>query len=143
MARSRGRRNRREGKSEINIVPLLDVLLVLLLIFMATAPIITQSVEVDLPDATDSKAVSSDDNPPVIVEVSGVGQYTIVVDHQRMEQLPEQQVIAEATSLIQANPKTVFLIGGAKDVPYDEIIKALNMLHQAGVKSVGLMTQPI
>ncbi|ADW74733.1 MULTISPECIES: colicin uptake protein TolR [Rahnella] len=143
MARSRGRRNRREGKSEINIVPLLDVLLVLLLIFMATAPIITQSVEVDLPDATDSKTVSSDDNPPVIVEVSGVGQYTIVVDHQRMEQLPEQQVIAEATSRIQANPKTVFLIGGAKDVPYDEIIKALNMLHQAGVKSVGLMTQPI
>jgi len=143
MARSRGRRNRREGKSEINIVPLLDVLLVLLLIFMATAPIITQSVEVDLPDAADSKTVSSDDNPPVIVEVSGVGQYTIVVDHQRMEQLPEQQVVAEATSRIQANPKTVFLIGGAKDVPYDEIIKALNMLHQAGVKSVGLMTQPI
>ncbi len=143
MARSRGRRNRREGKSEINIVPLLDVLLVLLLIFMATAPIITQSVEVDLPDATDSKTVSSDDNPPVIVEVSGVGQYTIVVDHQRMEQVPEQQVIAEATSRIQTNPKTVFLIGGAKDVPYDEIIKALNMLHQAGVKSVGLMTQPI
>ncbi|MGP9434100.1 colicin uptake protein TolR [Ewingella sp. AOP8-B2-18] len=142
MARVRGR-HRRELKSEINIVPLLDVLLVLLLIFMATAPIITQSVEVDLPDATDSKTVSTDDNPPVIVEVSGVGQYTIVVDHQRMEQLPEQQVIAEATSRIQVNPKTVFLIGGAKDVPYDEIIKALNMLHQAGVKSVGLMTQPI
>src|SRR5471030_258413 len=98
MARVRGRRNRREGKSEINIVPLLDVLLVLLLIFMATAPIITQSVEVDLPDATDSKTVSSDDNPPVIVEVSGVGQYTIVVDHQRMEQLTEQQVVSEAAN---------------------------------------------
>ncbi len=142
MARVRGRK-RRELKSEINIVPLLDVLLVLLLVFMATAPIITQSVEVDLPDATDSKTVSTDDNPPVIVEVSGVGQYTIVIDHQRMEQLPEQQVIAEAAQRIQANPKTVFLIGGAKEVPYDEIIKALNLLHQAGVKSVGLMTQPI
>ncbi len=142
MARVRGRK-RRELKSEINIVPLLDVLLVLLLVFMATAPIITQSVEVDLPDATDSKTVSTDDNPPVIVEVSGVGQYTIVIDHQRMEQLPEQQVIAEASQRIQANPKTVFLIGGAKEVPYDEIIKALNLLHKAGVKSVGLMTQPI
>jgi biopolymer transport protein TolR len=75
MARVRGR-SRRELKSEINIVPLLDVLLVLLLIFMATAPIITQSVEVDLPDATDSKTVSSDDNPPVILEVSGVGQWS-------------------------------------------------------------------
>ncbi|WP_114191804.1 colicin uptake protein TolR [Edaphovirga cremea] len=140
---ARVRRGRRELKSEINIVPLLDVLLVLLLIFMATAPIITQSVEVDLPDATDSKTVSSDDNPPVIVEVSGVGQYTIVVDHQRMEQLPSEQVIAEASSRIKANPKTVFLIGGAKEVPYEEIIKALNMLHEAGVTSVGLMTQPI
>ena len=115
----------------------------LLLIFMATAPIITQSVEVDLPDATDSKTVSSDDNPPVIVEVAGVGQYSLVVDHDRMDQLPPEQVISEAQRRLEANPKTVFLIGGAKEVPYDEIIKALNLLHQAGVKSVGLMTQPI
>ncbi|GME35059.1 colicin uptake protein TolR [Pantoea sp. QMID1] len=142
MARVRGRKSR-DLKSEINIVPLLDVLLVLLLIFMATAPIITQSVEVDLPDATDSKTVSSDDNPPVIVEVAGVGQYSLVVDHDRMDQLPPEQVISEAQRRLEANPKTVFLIGGAKEVPYDEIIKALNLLHQAGVKSVGLMTQPI
>ncbi|SUH38669.1 tolR protein [Salmonella enterica subsp. enterica] len=57
---------------------LLDVLLVLLLIFMATAPIITQSVEVDLPEANQSQAVSSNDDPPVIIEVSGVGQYSVV-----------------------------------------------------------------
>ncbi|CDL82690.1 colicin uptake protein TolR [Xenorhabdus szentirmaii] len=141
MARTRSRR--RELKSEINIVPLLDVLLVLLLIFMATAPIITQSVEVDLPEAVDSKTVSSSDNPPVIVEVSGVGQYNMVVNQKRLELLPEQQIVAEAQTLMNANPKTIFLIGGSKEVPYDEIIKALNMLHQAGVKSVGLMTQPI
>ncbi|KTG80498.1 colicin uptake protein TolR [Enterobacter hormaechei] len=142
MARSRGR-CRRELKSEINIVPLLDVLLVLLLIFMATAPIITQSVEVDLPDATESQAVSTNDDPPVIIEVSGVGQYSVVVEKDRMDQLPPEQVIAEAQRRLESNPKTVFLIGGAKDVPYDEIIKALNLLHSAGVKSVGLMTQPI
>ena len=142
MARARGR-NRRELKSEINIGPLLDVLLVLLLIFMATAPIITQSVEVDLPDATESQAVSSNDEPPVIIEVSGVGQYSVVVEKDRMDQLPPEQVIAEAQRRLTSNPKTVFLIGGAKDVPYDEIIKALNLLHSAGVKSVGLMTQPI
>lgn len=142
MARSHGR-GRRELKSEINIVPLLDVLLVLLLIFMATAPIITQSVEVDLPDATESQAVSTNDDPPVIIEVSGVGQYSVVVEKDRMDQLPPEQVIAEAQRRLESNPKTVFLIGGAKDVPYDEIIKALNLLHSAGVKSVGLMTQPI
>ena len=49
----------------------------------------------------------------------------------------------EAQRRLQSNPKTVFLIGGAKEVPYDEIIKALDLLHSAGVKSVGLMTQPI
>lgn len=142
MARTRGR-GRRELKSEINIVPLLDVLLVLLLIFMATVPIITQSVEVDLPDATDSKTVSANDSAPVIIEVAGVGQYSVVVYKERLEQLPSEQVVAEVQRRLQADPKAVFLIGGAKDVPYDEIIKALNLLHQAGVKSVGLMTQPI
>lgn len=142
MARARGR-GRRELKSEINIVPLLDVLLVLLLIFMATAPIITQSVEVDLPDATESQAVKSNDDPPVIVEVSGVGQYSVKVGQETLSQLPPEQVIAEAKRRLEANEKTVFLIGGAKDVPYDEIIKALNLLHSAGVKSVGLMTKPI
>ena len=67
---ARGRSSRRGVKSEINIVPLLDVLLVLLLIFMATAPIISQSVEVDLPQATETQTVSTSDNPPVIVEVA-------------------------------------------------------------------------
>lgn len=143
MARARRGRGRRELKSEINIVPLLDVLLVLLLIFMATAPIITQSVEVDLPDATESQTVSTNDDPPVIVEVSGIGQYSVNVGQDKMPQLPPEQVVAEAQRHLQENPKTVFLIGGAKDVPYDEIIKALNLLHSAGVKSVGLMTQPI
>lgn len=142
MAKARGR-SRRELKSEINIVPLLDVLLVLVLIFMATAPIITQSVEVDLPDATETQAVSSNDEPPVIVEVSGIGQYSVNVGQDKQSQLPPEQVIAEAQRRLAANPKAVFLIGGAKDVPYDEIIKALNLLHSAGVKSVGLMTQPI
>ncbi|MGL9760054.1 MAG: colicin uptake protein TolR [Symbiopectobacterium sp.] len=136
-------RGRRDLKSEINIVPLLDVLLVLLLIFMATTPIITQGVEVDLPDTTDSKTVSSNDNPPIIVEVSGVGQYSLVIEQKRIEQLPAEQIIAEAQARMAENHKSVFLIGSAKDVPYDEIIKALNLLRQAGVKSVGLMTNPI
>nr|WP_314267313.1 colicin uptake protein TolR [uncultured Moellerella sp.] len=140
MARNR---HKRELKSEINIVPLLDVLLVLLLIFMATAPIISQSVEVDLPEASDTQTVSSADNPPVILEVAGVGQYNMLIDGHRLELLPPEQIAAEAKSQLEKSPKTVFLIGGSKEVPYDEVIKALNILHQAGIKSVGLMTQPL
>ncbi|WP_368877600.1 colicin uptake protein TolR [Providencia vermicola] len=134
---------RRELKSEINIVPLLDVLLVLLLIFMATAPIISQSVEVDLPDATDTQTVSSSDNPPIILEVAGVGQYNMLIDGERLDLLPPEQIAAEAKAQLEKNPKAIFLIGGAKEVPYDEVIKALNILHRAGIKSVGLMTQPM
>ncbi|ASX26318.1 colicin uptake protein TolR [Candidatus Williamhamiltonella defendens] len=139
--RIRGR-HRRELKPEINMVPLLDVLLVLLLIFMATAPIITQSVEVNLPETSHSKMVDGN-HSPVIIEVSGTGQYAMIINHKRMEALSEQQLISEAKMQLKNNSKAIFLIGGAKEVAYDEIIKVLNMLHQTGVTSVGLMTQTI
>ncbi|WGO82808.1 colicin uptake protein TolR [Arsenophonus apicola] len=140
MARTR---HKRELKSEINIVPLLDVLLVLLLIFMATAPIISQSVKVELPDAAQAEIVSGSDNPPIIFEVSGVGQYSVIIDGHREELLPPEQIAAITKAALVKNPQAIFLIGGAKDVPYEEVIKALNILHQAGIKSVGFMTQPI
>lgn len=136
-------RSRYSTKSEINIVPLLDVLLVLVLIFMATAPIISQSVEVDLPEASESKTVASSDSKPVIIEVSGIGVYALIVDQNRQSNLPQEQIVAEVKRQMSLNDKAVFLVGGAKNVPYEEIIKALNLLQSAGVKSVGLMTQPI
>lgn len=135
--------NRYTTKSEINIVPLLDVLLVLVLIFMATAPIINQSVEVDLPEASTAKTVSASDNKPVIIEVADIGVYTLVINQTRQTNLRQHQIISEVKHHIARNSKAIFLIGGAKHVPYEEIIKALNLLQSAGVKSVGLMTTPI
>ncbi|WP_158367306.1 colicin uptake protein TolR [Candidatus Williamhamiltonella defendens] len=134
--------HRRGLKPEINMVPLLDVLLVVLLIFMATAPIFTQSVEVNLPETSHSKMVD-ENHSPVIIEVSGAGQYAMIIDHKRMEELSEQQLISEAKMQLKNNLEPVFLIGGAKEVAYDKIIKVLNILHQTGVTSVGLMTQTI
>jgi len=136
-------RKNRELKHEINIVPLLDVLLVLLLIFMATTPIIMQSIKVNLPNAINSKIVSSKGNQTIIIEVSGINQYTLVVNYERMEQLSEQQIVTETQARLQADPKIIFLIGGSKEVPYKEIVKVLNMLHQAGVTTVGLMAKTI
>ena len=137
------RRSRYSPKSEINIVPLLDVLLVLVLIFMATAPIISQSVEVDLPEASESKTVNTSENKHIIIEVSGVGVYTLIINQDRSSNLTREQIIAEVKQQLSVNEKAIFLIGGGKNVPYEEIIKALNMLQSAGVKSVGLMTQPV
>ncbi|KFA59712.1 protein TolR [Gilliamella sp. Choc4-2] len=137
------RRSRYLTKSEINIVPLLDVLLVLVLIFMATAPIISQSVEVDLPQTSESKTVSPSDNKIIIIEVSDIGVYTLVINQERQINLSQEQIIAEVKQQLALNEKAIFLVGGAKNVPYEEIINALNLLQSAGVKSVGLMTQPI
>lgn len=137
------RKSRYSTKSEINIVPLLDVLLVLVLIFMATSPIISQSVEVDLPEASESKTVSTSENKPIIIEVAGDGVYTLIVDQDRQSNLPKEQIVNQVQQYLTANDKTVFLVGGAKNVPYEEIITAINLLQSAGVKSVGLMTQPM
>ncbi|PJG83476.1 colicin uptake protein TolR [Caviibacterium pharyngocola] len=137
------RRKRRDIKSEINIVPFLDVLLVLVLIFMATAPIISQSVQVELPDAVDSQSVSNEDKVPVILEVSGIGEYAISIGGERSEGLTEEMVTQMSKQEYDKDNNTLFLVGGAKDVPYEEVIKALNLLHLAGIKSVGLMTNPI
>jgi Biopolymer transport protein len=110
---------------------------------MATAPIISQSVEVDLPEASESKTVTTSENKPIIIEVSGVGVYTLIINQDRSSNLTREQIIAEVKQQLSVNEKAIFLIGGGKNVPYEEIIKALNMLQSAGVKSVGLMTQPV
>lgn len=136
---------RQEIKSEINIVPFLDVLLVLLLIFMATAPVISQSVEVELPEDRHSQSVSHEDKTPVILEISGVNAYKLkiagnYVQNNGVENLAEQEIVAYASEAYQQDNKTLFLVAGGKDVPYEEVMKGISLLKDAGIKSVGLMT---
>lgn len=139
----RYRRKSHNIKSEINIVPFLDVLLVLLLIFMATAPIISQSVQVDLPDSSDSKSVSNEDKTPVILEVTSVGTYALVINGERHEELTASAVTEAVRSEFEKDNTTTFLVGGAKDAPYEEIIKGLGLLHLSGIDKAGLMTNPL
>ncbi|MDO4697209.1 MAG: colicin uptake protein TolR [Pasteurellaceae bacterium] len=139
------RRKRKDIKSEINIVPFLDVLLVLLLIFMATAPIISQSVEVDLPEDRHSQSVSNEDKMPVILEVAGIGMFKLKIAgnyvlSEQTEQLAEQEIIAHAREAFQQDQHTLFLVAGGKDVPYQEVMRGISLLKDAGIKSVGLMT---
>ncbi len=139
------RRSRNNIKSEINIVPFLDVLLVLLLIFMATAPVISQSVEVDLPEDKHSQSVTNETKKPVILQIEGVALYKLKIDGNFVEQsgkqlLTETDVIAFSAQAFQQDPKMFFLVAGGKDVPYEEIIKGISLLKDAGIKTVGLMT---
>ncbi|WGE43278.1 colicin uptake protein TolR [Actinobacillus equuli] len=141
------RRKRNDIKSEINIVPFLDVLLVLLLIFMATAPVISQSVEVNLPEDKHSQSVSNEDKTPVILQVADVGLYKLKIDgnfvqgNSGQEALGEQEVVAYAGEAFQKDPNTLFLVAAEKDIPYEEVIKGIVLLKDAGIKNAGLMTQ--
>ncbi|WGE86616.1 colicin uptake protein TolR [Actinobacillus equuli] len=141
------RRKRNDIKSEINIVPFLDVLLVLLLIFMATAPVISQSVEVNLPEDKHSQSVSNEDKTPVILQVADVGLYKLKIDgnfvqgSSGQEALGEQEVVAYAGEAFQKDPNTLFLVAAEKDIPYEEVIKGIVLLKDAGIKNAGLMTR--
>ncbi|MGP1930598.1 MAG: biopolymer transporter ExbD [Arsenophonus sp. ET-YP4-MAG3] len=130
-------------KSEINIVPLLDILLVLLLIFILTAAIIPQSLKVELPNIEKSKNGLGNNNSYIILEVSGIEQYNIILDGHRKNFLLKEEIEVIAKKALAKNSQINFLIGAAKDLPYEEIIKALNIFYQIGIKSVGFIIQPI
>ncbi len=113
---------------------------------MATAPIISQSVEVNLPEDTHSQSVSNEDKTPVILEVAGVGEYKLKIDGNYVqsngqENINESEVVAYAGEQFQKDNNTLFLVAGDKVVPYEEIMKGITLLKDAGVKSVGLMTE--
>ncbi len=140
------RRKRNDIKSEINIVPFLDVLLVLLLIFMATAPVISQSVEVNLPEDRHSQSVTNEDKTPVILQVAGIGLYKLKIDGNFVtgvngEELSDTEVVALAGEEFKKDQNTVFLVAGDASVPYEEIIKGIVLLKEAGIEKAGLMTQ--
>jgi biopolymer transport protein TolR len=132
--------------SDINVVPFIDVMLVLLVIFMITTPLLTQGVKVDLPK-TAAKAVDEKQKEPLIVTVDAQGHYYL-----NLADKPNQPITARTlshlvkTQLSHANSATderKVLVRGDKNANYGKIVEAMVLLQQAGAKSVGLITQPV
>lgn len=127
--------------SDINVVPYIDVMLVLLIIFMVTAPLLTEGVKVDLPQTTSKPIETPDDAPePFLLTVDKDGNYYINED--KIAKTPEQ-IQLYVKGLLLAKPNTIFLVRGDKNVIYDEVIKALNLLRLSNVENVSLVTEPI
>ena len=135
-------RSRRHFNPEINIVPLLDVILVLLLIFLATAPEKNQGLNVDLPTSQSNLEIKQK-NPPVIIKIYKEGCYGIVFGKYHKEKLSFEEMQSEILRYWKKDSKKTFLIGSAKSVSYEKVIKALDILQRVGVNSIGLMTKPI
>lgn len=134
-------RIRRRPMAEINVVPYIDVMLVLLVIFMVTAPLLYQGVEIDLPQQS-AEAMPQQDQEPVIIEVDSEGQTYLNVGESPDEPVSAKALITTVTAVRRQSPDVPVLVRGDKNVSYGRVIEVMARLKQAGVPQVGLMTEP-
>lgn len=134
-------RKKRRPVAEINVVPYIDVMLVLLIIFMATAPLITHGVKVDLPKMSESDLVETKEAPPIIASIDADGRYYVSVGTDPEAPMDAVEVAAVIKLKLQQNPETPVLIKGSGRVSYQEVLLLMDFLKNAGVPSVGLMTK--
>ena len=125
---------------EINVVPYIDVMLVLLVIFMVTAPLLSTGVDVDLPSA-DAEPLEDELNEPFVLTIDKEGQYYLNDEENPLESIEEIQ--RQAKIVLTKSPKTPFIVRGDGAVEYAEVIKAMVLLQQAGVEKVGLATDAL
>ena len=130
------RKRRKKLMSEINVVPYIDVMLVLLVIFMITAPLLSQGVKVDLPKAA-AQPVDSPDRETLVVTVDREGRYFL--DDRR---ITSEELSRKVAAILRARPQTPVLIRGDRQSNYGEVVKAMTLLQSAGAPSVGLLTEP-
>ncbi|EIC19960.1 protein TolR [Thiorhodovibrio frisius] len=135
------RRNRRRPMAEINVVPYIDVMLVLLVIFMVTAPLISQGVKLDLPQAQ-AKPQPSEDRPPVVIHIDQVGDIYLDLGDASPEPVDQQQLFERLQAALRADAELKVMLRADESVSYGRIIDAMVAAQAAGAPSVGLVTQP-
>ncbi len=133
-------RRKRAMMAEINVVPYIDVMLVLLIIFMVTAPLLTLGVDIQLPQA-DAKTLERD-KEPALVEVDREGRVFLRLAGEAPEPVELAALEARIAAFVRNNPELPVLIGGDERVSYGTIYQVMVVLQRAGVPKVGLMSQP-
>ena len=128
------RKRRKRLMSEINVVPYIDVMLVLLVIFMITAPLLTQGVKVDLPQAS-ANPVPAQDRETLVVTLDRQGNFYL--DDRRMA---PAELAKKVAAILRARPQTPVVIRGDRSLAYGKMIEAMTLLQAAGASSVGLIT---
>jgi biopolymer transport protein TolR len=128
--------------AEINVVPYIDVSLVLLIIFMITAPLLQTGVDVDLPQA-EAKMVDPVQDPPVVVSIDAAGHLFLDAGAQEDVEVDTGSLAGKVMAALQDKPNRPVLIRGDKSVDYGKVVTVMALLKQAGVPTVGLMTKPV
>ncbi len=132
-------RYRRRRLSDINVVPYIDVMLVLLIIFMITSPLLSQSVEVELPRVGQAKTVTPEQVKFIIVTVDAQGKIFLDEDKQA---LTKDDLLTRVTASLRFAPNSQVLVRGDNRLAYGEVVKVMSLLQKAGVEKVGLLTKP-
>lgn len=141
MAGITARRHRkRKLKAEINVVPYIDVMLVLLIIFMVTAPLLNLGVDIDLPQSNAKSIQEKKD--PVVVSVDPQGNYFLALKAGSNEAVTAEQLQAKVSAIVTQNPDVAVFVAGDAKANYQRVMDALVLLQSANVKKVGLMSQP-
>ncbi len=138
MARQRVRK---KPMAEINVVPYIDVMLVMLVIFMVTAPLLTQGVKVDLPQAN-AKVVDDKDQEPLVVTVDAEGNLYLNIGDDPQQPLDNDTLVERIAAVQRRQPGKQVLVRGDHRVDYGTVIQALVLLQQADIPKVGLVTDP-
>jgi biopolymer transport protein TolR len=136
-----GKRKRRLI-GEINVVPYIDVMLVLLIIFMATAPLLTQGVKVELPRAK-SETLPASDQQPLILSINSDAQMFLNLGASPAAPLDETSLLAGVRQALAVNPDRDVLVKADTRVAYGKVIGAMVILQQGGARKVGFLTDPL
>lgn len=128
--------------AEINVVPYIDVMLVLLVIFMVTAPILTQGVKVELPEAVSAPLDVKEDDLPLIVAVKKTGEYFLELGVDKEQPIKAPDLSLKVSKITRQNPNVQVLVRGDKSVSYGAVVQLMSVLQQAGARNIGLLSQP-
>ena len=136
---------RRRLVNEINVVPYIDVMLVLLVIFMITAPLLTQGIRVDLPRLA-AEPLPQDlirDNKPLVLTVDAEGRMYLNIGEDPEEALASPVVVARTAAVLIRKPETPVLVRASEQLPYGDVVTVMGLLVRAGANKVGLVTRPL
>jgi biopolymer transport protein TolR len=127
--------------SEINVVPYIDVMLVLLIIFMITAPLLTQGINVELPKAT-AQPVSTDNNEPLVLSIDKEGKFYLNIGDNTEAPVEEAALAERVAAVIRRNPQIQVLVKADQSVPYGRVVVGASLLTQSGATKIGFLTDP-
>jgi biopolymer transport protein TolR len=136
-------RRGRRLMAEINVVPYIDVMLVLLIIFMITAPLLTQGIKVDLPKAgAEPLPEEMSDQKPLILSVDKAGGFYLSIGEDEKSPIDDDTVVDRVSTVLRREPKTPVLVKADRNVPYGRVVEGMVLLQQAGAEKVGFITDP-